>query len=356
MNNRIFWIDNLRAMGIFLVVLEHTGRIGEFPIIDYIKSFYMPLFFFISGLFVTNSFYEQKLMKIVKKLSQKIIIPYVFFALVSYSFWLFLLRHFKEQNFDPLKHLVGIAYATASEGWLSYNGALWFFTSLFIVKLLFYFLFPFRHRKGFFLVIVISLSFLGYLYAVFCPFRLPWNFGISITGLVFFSVGYLFSSQVKNGSFFGHKWHVAVISLVLFIIFSNINSRVEFYRGDFGNYFYFYVASFSGILTFSYLAKLIPYNQLILSIGQNTLVIFSTHLLIIPLITGFLVYVLAINEHIIEKGILISIFYAIISIICTLSLSKLLNRYMPQVLGKSGQGRSQKGEATRPEAQRVMNL
>ena len=43
---RIFWIDALRGIGIFLVVLGHTFWKGH----NVIYAFHMPLFFFISGI------------------------------------------------------------------------------------------------------------------------------------------------------------------------------------------------------------------------------------------------------------------------------------------------------------------
>lgn len=48
--SRIKWIDNARAIGILLVVLGHS--LIPASIQTYIYSFHMPLFFFLSGLFL----------------------------------------------------------------------------------------------------------------------------------------------------------------------------------------------------------------------------------------------------------------------------------------------------------------
>ena len=50
---RIEWVDIAKGIGIFLMVMGHTGipRIGN----QWIYSFHMPLFFFISGFLFNTS-------------------------------------------------------------------------------------------------------------------------------------------------------------------------------------------------------------------------------------------------------------------------------------------------------------
>ena len=331
MNKRICWIDNLRAIGICLVVLVHTGRISGLFLEDYIRSFFMPLFFFISGLLVKEEFYKAQFSSVLKKLGRKLIVPYIFFSAVSYLTGLFLFQYFKAQQFEPLKALLSIISGVPG----AYNGALWFFTSLFTVQVYFYFLFKLRHRKILFSGAIVFLSILGYVCTTIYRLQFPWNLGLSLTGLVFYSVGYLFSCQLRNKKIWFHNWYVAVFSLPLYIYFTHINSDIKFYIGNYGNYLSFYVAAFSGISVFSYIAKLIPCNCLLSNIGRHTLVIFSTHLLVIPIITGFLVYVIGVNQSELESGFLIAFQYTIVTIYLTFYTSILMNKYLPQVLGKS---------------------
>ena len=340
MSKRIAWIDILRAIGIILVTLVHTGRISGSFIEDYIKVFFIPLFFFISGLLVKSSFYEQKFTKVLGVLTRRIIVPYFFFATASYLLWLCLIRHFKSQSFYPAKHFLGILYASTEGGWLSYNIALWFFSSLFIVNILFFFTHKLRDNRVLFYSVILLSSVVGYVCPVLFSLRFPWNIGISFTGLVFFSIGYLLSPQVKKRKFIGHNKVVAAASLILWTVFTYLNSTVEFYIGDFGNYFFFYIAAFSGIFLFSFIANLaskIHYFDLVLSeVGQRTLTIFSTHLLIFPFISGFLVYVIDLSPSALESGFLIAFLYSFIAISCGIVLSLLLNRYAPQLVGRSG--------------------
>jgi fucose 4-O-acetylase-like acetyltransferase len=56
MNQRIEWIDVAKGIGIFLVIVGHLISHDNFNLLaDYIYSFHMPLFFFLSGLCLNNN-------------------------------------------------------------------------------------------------------------------------------------------------------------------------------------------------------------------------------------------------------------------------------------------------------------
>jgi acyltransferase len=139
MSNRLPWIDTLRALGILFVVLVHTGRLHDSFVLVYIKSFFIPLFFFISGLLVKESFFRKSFSDFLKKTSQRLLIPYFVFSVISYLSWLVILRRFKHQSFDVLHFFLGIFYSSGSGNWLSFNIALWFYTCLFSVQIIFSF-------------------------------------------------------------------------------------------------------------------------------------------------------------------------------------------------------------------------
>jgi acyltransferase len=338
MNNRLLWIDTLRAIGIFFVVISHTGRIHDPLTLAYIKSFIMPLFFFISGLFVKESFYKDSFINVLKKLGIRLVVPYLFFGSVSYFSWLFLLRHFKGKPFDPVQSLLGIVYGSRNGDLLSFNGVLWFFTCLFVVQVIFYCIFRASYRKSNVLLMPIflfSLSILGYITTTYLgaySSKLPWNIDLALTATVFYGAGYLLQSYILTDLFAKWRWIVIFASLAGYIFFTFLNTPVEFFVGEYGNYFYFYMAAFSGILFWAHLAYLIKPNLLFSAIGQNTLVIFANHLLVIPLLTGFLIYALKIQKDVLENSIFIG--YAIISILIILPISLFMQKHTPFLLGK----------------------
>ena len=54
MKNRLTYIDTAKGIGIALVVLGHLDKTGQLSR-EMIYAFHMPFFFFISGLFVSNT-------------------------------------------------------------------------------------------------------------------------------------------------------------------------------------------------------------------------------------------------------------------------------------------------------------
>jgi acyltransferase len=341
MNERIYWLDTLRAIGIFFVVLLHTGKIHESHIIAHIKSCAIPLFFFISGLLTTKYFYTKPFVSYLKKIAQRSLVPYICFSAIGYCFWLLVLRHFKSNPFDPLHSLIGIAYSSGSNNWLSFNIALWYFTCLAIVQIIFYWLMRTLARQSNIVLLpcyLLFLSIVGYLVTTYITTpdtRLPWSIDIALTATVFYGVGYLLQPYILTDLFLRWQWLGIFAASIGSIFCSAIENNVEFYVGVYGNYGYFYLSAFSGILLWTYIARWVRTYPLVTAIGQNTLVIFSTHLLIIPCLTGFFVYALKIPEQTLNSNIFISVVYTVICILLLLPISFSINYYLPSLVGRS---------------------
>ena len=85
MENRVVFIDNVKGILIFLVVLGHfTNWNFTYPVIgalnDCIYSFHMPMFVFISG-YLSKRIYSQRRTEITT-----ILYPYFLFQVLHYSF------------------------------------------------------------------------------------------------------------------------------------------------------------------------------------------------------------------------------------------------------------------------------
>ena len=79
--NRIAWVDNLKAFGILAIFCGHMGsQIGR--LYQFVFAFHVPLFFLVSGLFASK--YEQlKFKDVVKKRMQQIVGPYFFLVAIN---------------------------------------------------------------------------------------------------------------------------------------------------------------------------------------------------------------------------------------------------------------------------------
>ena len=87
--SRLTVLDSLRGFGILLVVLGHTSRSAG--LVSWIFSFHMPLFFIISGML----FHERQFLDSFKKKVARLLIPYLFFGIVTFVYWALIERRFR---------------------------------------------------------------------------------------------------------------------------------------------------------------------------------------------------------------------------------------------------------------------
>ena len=90
---RILWIDYAKSICIYLVLLGHAH--ASQPVTDFIYTFHMPLFFFLSGClfsFEKHPNFKEFAIKRFKGL----MVPYLWINLITYLFWLLAGRNFGE--------------------------------------------------------------------------------------------------------------------------------------------------------------------------------------------------------------------------------------------------------------------
>lgn len=354
---RIKWLDHLRAIGIFFVVLGHTPGLPLY-LEKLIFSFHMPLFFWISGLLCPENISRQPFSAFVKKKSAKLLIPYLYFSIFSYLAWFFLFRHVGSQSADPVSPwipLVGIFYGNGIHDWLIHNTVLWFFLCMFVTEILFYFVSKLG-SKVYIAAGVICFSLLGYVDVQLHPpvpsaFRWPWNIDIALTAVVFYGVGFLSSEYVLKTT--GRVKHQTVKKRLLiagllfcsYALLSLRNEKVALVAGVYGNYFLFYGAAFTGIFFWKIVAEHlcgIYGERILLKVGAATLVIFSFHLLLFPLLTGIQVYILKLPASLKQESMVLSFVYAVVAVLLLLPVSDLMNRYVPGITG-TGRRRDRAG-------------
>ena len=342
MNHRIVWIDTLKALAIFMVVIGHTIGLPK-PVEQLIFSFHMPIFFWLSGLLVKDSIKEIPLGTYVKKKAISRLIPYLSFSILSYILWFFLFRHFGTQaqlDISPLRTFTGIFYGNGINHWMDHNTVLWFFLCLFITEILFFFIIKIPSRFWF-IVTLLLFSMGGYMDTRLNPpdgFRLPWNTDIALSMVVFYGIGYLCRGLLKGGFLKrpALQWGLAAVCLACYLPCSLVNGKVAVVAGNYGNYFYFYAGALSGIFFWTLMAMQIPSSRLVSKIGDSTLIIFPLHLLVFPFLTAILVYGFKIPSSIKENSILLSIAYAVVSILVLLPVADVIKKYFPLLIGLPG--------------------
>ena len=132
---RILWIDYAKSICIYLVLLGHAH--ASQPVTDFIYTFHMPLFFFLSGClfsFEKHPNFKEFAIKRFKGL----MVPYLWINLITYLFWLFAGRNFGEDAtisttwYSPI---IGILLGYSKQ--MIHNTPMWFFIlSLFLGNIL----------------------------------------------------------------------------------------------------------------------------------------------------------------------------------------------------------------------------
>lgn len=235
---RVLWIDYAKAIGIFLVIVGH----GYYPTDgfdffskNFIYSFHMPLFFFISGylfriketnfwLFIKNSFIS-------------LIVPYILLNLMAAIISSPLLciqgvGSFKSKCFD---FIVG--------GGHSFAGASWFLIAMFWIRILSYF--AIKYKKKF--IAVLSCLIIAYMTRRACLFDLT----SAAAAFPIFMGGGICRKHNLITHIEKYKHIVCIVAFVVLCYLCYLMESVAIYSLSFGNYPYlYYIEAITGIVFF----------------------------------------------------------------------------------------------------------
>lgn len=282
---RIEWLDILRALAMYLVVIGHaTDNNSPDYYKFYIYSFHMPLFFMISG----ASFYLQMKSKnwgfgtLVKNKARGFLWPYV--TLNFITFWIWVL------NFKVLSHsdssLGEKIYATlySNEEYLTApSNATWFLPTLFLTTLAFYLLQ--RWSDGNEKILILSIAMAGVtgyacsLYKETIP--LPWHVDTVPIALLMFLIGYLFVKHLEDVK----QWLGDLPKqIIIFIVCMGIgyfcarsNIKISMASNNYGSFLLFMGSSLSFSLALMLVSVWVPKFRILKFIGRNTIVYLAFH-------------------------------------------------------------------------------
>lgn len=284
-NKRIEWVDVCKGIGIILVLLGHAPVSPTFA--NYIFSFHMPLFFFLSGYLLNVDKYNNYF-SFIKARFKRLIVPYIIFSIISVIL-VCLINDLQLGKLDVMNFLK--TSIISKRNGIDYNGALWFFTSLFSIEVMY---FPMRKKiknNSILSLIIFTIGFIGYMYIEIWKYSmLPWSFNYSVLYIVFYSLGNLFRTYK---SMIGAKWLVIplIILNITYLLSNNIISRLIGLSNRFviAGYLFTIIISLDGIITCIVIAKYLEAFGILKDIGQNSMIVFALHLpLCYTLINRFL--------------------------------------------------------------------
>lgn len=311
-SNRLAWIDYARGICIILVAYRHCFeglRQAGFPMMDhpYMKilnvcfySFRMPLFFIISGLFVSSSLSKKGLGVYVGNRFKVIFYPLMLWGFIQVTLQ-FALRNYVNAQREPMDYLNLIIQPRRIEQF-------WYLNALFFVGAL-YALLKVVFRLHYWQQLLLGMVF----YTVASMIHYTESNGYLFTDIlnyyIYFSIGdmlssYILSRKNKKTMITAPSWLLA--STIIFLgsqyLFTVLNlrhaSNYDSYVGDKLPLLAFLI-SLSGcafIIQISFLLQRLAILKWLRVIGYHSLYIYLVHVMIIASVRLFMVHVLHITS------------------------------------------------------------
>ena len=329
-SQRIEWLDSLRGVAMFLVVLGHCN--GIFPATDtIIYSFHMPLFFMISGALFRLGKYAGLRACAVDK-AKKILVPYCFFFALNIPLYLLLqVAAGKAITATPLDFLVG--FVTGGEFGIISSTPLWFLPCFFFVSVLYWAIGELHERFGVSYWLCILVLILAATIFDGCDAVTILQIHTVPMAAAFFGIGQQFMiNREKILAALGYKTHwrryaLAIVVLVAAgVTLALVNGRISMLGSSYRIVGLTMVHALSLSLAVTMIMIVVPKIWAIDFIGKNTMLIFAIHLFFIRLF-----------EYLPVTSALALGWPVLLSVVVTallIPISMLFNRYLPEVVGK----------------------
>lgn len=339
---RFAHVDTMKAIGIVLVVVGHSPGLNPY-IKNVIYSFHMPLFFFISGLLVSEQKLSMTYRENLSLLWKGLGIPYLFFFLISYLYWLpthemaaSAARHAGIRWWEPV---MGVVIGNGDA--LFVNVVLWFFTCLFTTSLIF-----FWARKYFSATfLLVAFNSMGLLFTLMYEpswQRLPWGLDNAVVALAFYSTGHFFRRY--QDAILEKTPKSMAMTLALFMVagvayVAGINGEVDLNTLLFGSHRYlFLINAYLGVLALFYFSISLPANAVFQWLSKNTIIIFPIHLLMFSVFTGIGVVGFGMPHAFKESSFLWTGAFPLLALLLSYPSALFLHRFFPVVFGKRSAG------------------
>lgn len=296
---RIYWIDNLKGFILLLVCFSHLGLFPE--ICNYLKGARMTTFFFLSGLLFSTRKYPT-FISYCKSKCHSLLIPYF---ILSFLFALFPLS-LKDDSifistwihrFDfPLyiekyinTYIINTNDIIQGYSFVAGSLPLWFVYTLFQVSILYYIINKMSNRY-IKLMIIVACLFLSW-YCNIHSITLPFHLSTMFTSLFFYGLGHYSHIYIEREKGTSKYKQICYISLFIFIYTATYlnGGHIDLLTNDLGSSFlstllYTISGIFLLITLFRYLSK----NDNIIfgifrNISRNALIILSMHFFFVAL-------------------------------------------------------------------------
>lgn len=327
------WVDALKAVGITMVLAGHTLGLSS-SVDQYIYSFHMPLFFFISGLLFSPAHSRESLTYLIRYNTRRLVVPYLLFSVITYIPWFLFTRHLgadAQLNIEPWRPIIGTFYGIGVNGWLQHNAMLWFFPCLFVLHIIWRLLKTLNPRTR--TITIIMLAALAITISKILTFRLPWGIEVAFIATPFFAIGQLISADrllMPTPNKFTFLWVVFFSVIQLKCI--ELNGRTDMNFLSIGNPLLFYLGALSGVAAISFLMVFIPPNRIITKVAEATIVAFPLHRTLYSVFSAFAIMI--VNDlQSFKLSVLGSITYTGAALVISVLLMPMIRKWFPALIG-----------------------
>lgn len=332
--NRILWIDTVKAIAIFLIVLGHVlhGKCENLWV--WIYSFHVPLFVVLSGFVFDNK--NKKFSYFVTKKFCSLMVPYYIFSILS----ILVYQIMGGTDVSVLQCVLGMVWANGENGdflYMKWNLPLWYIPMLFLMEMVSYWIF--KYIKSILLtglLFIFSILFAGALYYTDIITNLPFGGETVIYLFPFFVVGkFLDRTNLFSSTYLKRNSRLILGAFLLLFgsIITLFTQNVDYVVDEYRNYFVFVViALFISCGTLLILSSKENGFSLCNYVGKHTMAILLMHTY--PRI--FLItYVPAVSILYERYTVITSVFVSILCMIMCLVVAIPFNRLMRLICKKN---------------------
>ena len=325
------YIDVVAGLMILWMVIDHCRFISGMNIpliknipVEHLLGFYMPWFYYKSGLF----FYDKGQRELLKKDTSKLLHYFIVYSLVGWITWCFCgyldhSLHSTDFLVIPIKNFI-------KKGTITGNGVLWFLVSLFFVRQIANIIIKKNTPPQALSGVAITSLLIAYLLYVIGWYNYSWWFGNIFTGLFFFLMGYILKRIERDKS-------VLIISLITYVFivcafYLGLLGEIPYLymlanRMISGHFLLFFPMALAGIIlvnnTFRIVEeiwglRLFSYAEYI---GKHSMNVYVTHWILLTLVLFVIKSLFTIDQLYLQFSILV-----ITSLICLPIISMIIDR------------------------------
>lgn len=317
-------VDVMKGIGIILVVLGHTVHND---LCAWIYTFHMPLFFIAVGLFFKSG------NDIYLKRFKSILIPYFFFAILSYPYWRFLEMKYRPlaDDFNANAHFWDIFWQTHQ---FEFNAVLWFLPCLFLIIILLNVILTLTKNR----IIIVCVCILWIISAsLYMPDIKSFWLKETWFAFPFVAIGLFVSSSLSNieNKLQTTPWYYKIAAIIPLLAIIILPHGGKMMSSNYPNgYLYYFITALICVSAVFILSTLLTSQKWLSWLGRNTLVIMCLHEPLKRIVIKIFAIATHQNTDELRESTILSILVTAVVILVLVPVCKLISKRLPWILGR----------------------